>query len=266
MPPTLQLPYSRCRVAPRASPPGLGRPSAWPASPPSPAAPQGPKISPNHPPPAYPAGRREPWPGPSQALRSGGRGWPPELGSRPRSGFPQNYLLCVFRQIDSREKRLPYTYPGGGRGGRRARGPDTHTHRPARGTKAKKKRERRGKKDKNRKKKKEKEKKSKRRNTYPRAGQARPKARPALLLTQEEPAVHPPTPSLPWEVRNIGEIEAKDGLPSADRNNKATLLLTGPFRTAKSSAKDLTPLVLKLQYANYRGPLRGPRRNRLLRH
>jgi len=24
--------------------------------------------------------------------------------------------------------------------------------------------------------------------------------------------------------------------------------------------------VLKLQYANYRGPLRGPRRNRLLRH
>ena len=55
-------------------------------------------------------------------------------------------------------------------------------------------------------------------------------------------------------------------LASADRNNKATLLLTGPFRTAKSSAKDLTPLVLKLQYAKYRGPLRGPRRNRLLRH
>ena len=76
----------------------------------------------------------------------------------------------------------------------------------------------------------------------------------------------PPTPSLPREVRDIGEIEAKDGLPSADRNNKATLLLTGPFRTAKSSAKDLTPLVLKLQYAKYRGPLRGPRRNRLLRH
>ena len=49
----------------------------------------------------------------------------------------------------------------------------------------------------------------------------------------------------------VGEIEAKDGLPSADRNNKATLLLTGPFRTAKSSAKDLTPLVLKLQYAKY---------------
>ena len=53
----------------------------------------------------------------------------------------------------------------------------------------------------------------------------------------------------------VGEIEAKDGLPSADRNNKATLLLTGPFRTAKSSAKDLTPLVLKLQYAKYHDAL-----------
>ena len=182
MPPTLQLPYSRCRVAPRASPPGLGRPSACLPPLPPPGAPQGPKISPNHPPPAYPAGRREPWPGPSQALRSVGRGWPPELGSRPRSGFPQNSLLCVFRQIDSREKRLPYTYPGGGRGGRTARG---QTHRPARGTKAKKKQERRGKKDKPEKRRKKKEKKSKRRNTYPRAGQARPKARPALLLTQK---------------------------------------------------------------------------------
>jgi hypothetical protein len=55
------------------------------------------------------------------------------------------------------------------------------THRPARGTKAKKEQERRGKKIKQKKKKKEKKKKSKRRNTYPRAGQARPKARPALL-------------------------------------------------------------------------------------
>ncbi|KIL83635.1 hypothetical protein FAVG1_13142 [Fusarium avenaceum] len=63
----------------------------------------------------------------------------------------------------------------------------------------------------------------------------------------------------------IGEIEAKDGLPSADRNNKATLLLTGPFRTAKSSAKDLTPLVLKLQYAKYHDTLRAPWKNRLLR-
>ncbi|EHK22881.1 hypothetical protein TrVGV298_002167 [Trichoderma virens] len=32
------------------------------------------------------------------------------------------------------------------------------------------------------------------------------------------------------------------------------------------SQVDSTPLVLKLQYAKYRGPLRGPRRNRLLRH
>jgi len=71
--------------------------------------------------------------------------------------------------------------------------------------------------------------------------------------------------SVPSSGTSIGEIEAKDGLPSADRNNKATLLLTGPFRTAKSSAKDLTPLVLKLQYANYRDALRAPRRYRLLR-
>ena len=66
-------------------------------------------------------------------------------------------------------------------------------------------------------------------------------------------------------MNQVGEIEAKDGLPSADRNNKATLLLTGPFRTAKSSAKDLTPLVLKLQYAKYHGALLVPRNNRLLR-
>ncbi|UKZ74491.1 hypothetical protein TrVFT333_002160 [Trichoderma virens FT-333] len=38
------------------------------------------------------------------------------------------------------------------------------------------------------------------------------------------------------------------------------------YHNSKSSAKDSTPLVLKLQYAKYRGPLRGPRRNRLLRH
>ena len=61
------------------------------------------------------------------------------------------------------------------------------------------------------------------------------------------------------------EIEAKEGLPSADRNNKATLLLTGPFRTSKSSAKDLTPLVLKLQFAKYHYSLREQWRNRLLR-
>jgi hypothetical protein len=61
------------------------------------------------------------------------------------------------------------------------------------------------------------------------------------------------------------EIEAKEGLPSADRNNKATLLLTGPFRTAKSSAKDLIPHPLKLQYASRRRALRARRGIRLLR-
>ena len=80
-------------------------------------------------------------------------------------------------------------------------------------------------------------------------------------------STHSPQPlQLPELLREIiGEIEAKDGLPSADRNNKATLLLTGPFRTAKSSAKDLTPLVLKLQYAKYHDALRAPWKNRLLR-
>lgn len=49
------------------------------------------------------------------------------------------------------------------------------------------------------------------------------------------------------------------GLPSADRNNKATLLLTGPYRTIKSYAKDLSPRMVKLQCASWpRGlPPRG---------
>lgn len=37
------------------------------------------------------------------------------------------------------------------------------------------------------------------------------------------------------------------GLPSADRNNKATLLLTGPWQTTKSYAKALSPRMVKLQ-------------------
>lgn len=116
--------------------------------------------------------------------------------------------------------------------------------------------------------------------TYPRAGRSRgsayPRAEPEPRRRGPEPLSGRQPPTIPYAAppgdlslgrpENVGEIEAKDGLPSADRNNKATLLLTGPFRTAKSSAKDLTPLVLKLQYAKYRGPLRGPRRNRLLRH
>jgi hypothetical protein len=88
-----------------------------------------------------------------------------------------------------------------------------------------------------------------------------PAARRRHIKTQ-----NPQPLQLPELLREIiGEIEAKDGLPSADRNNKATLLLTGPFRTAKSSAKDLTPLVLKLQYAKYHDALRAPWKNRLLR-
>jgi hypothetical protein len=85
-----------------------------------------------------------------------------------------------------------------------------------------------------------------------------------MATDRTEPTKNPYTPPRSAGAR-IGEIEAKDGLPSADRNNKATLLLTGPFRTAKSSAKDLTPLVLKLQYAKYRDALPAPRNNRLLR-
>ena len=48
-------------------------------------------------------------------------------------------------------------------------------------------------------------------------------------------------------MRNLGE----EGLPSADRNNKATLLLTGPFRATKSYAKDSSPRASKLQFANH---------------
>ena len=93
--------------------------------------------------------------------------------------------------------------------------------------------------------------------------------RPRQTRTRSYPAAasprtRPDDPARPHGGRT-GKSRRKDGLPSADRNNKATLLLTGPFRTAKSSAKDLTPLVLKLQYAKYHGALRAPRRNRLLR-
>ena len=41
-----------------------------------------------------------------------------------------------------------------------------------------------------------------------------------------------------------------DGLASVDRNNKATLLLTGPYSTIKSYAKDSTPRIVKLQDAS----------------
>ena len=45
---------------------------------------------------------------------------------------------------------------------------------------------------------------------------------------------------------------ARQSLPSADRNNKATLLLTGLRRTTKSSAKDLSRRWLLLQYVSRR--------------
>jgi hypothetical protein len=46
-----------------------------------------------------------------------------------------------------------------------------------------------------------------------------------------------------------------EGLASADRNNKATLLLTAPCPTVKSSAKDLSPRKVKLRYAGAETPL-----------
>ncbi|KAJ4242988.1 hypothetical protein NW762_014845, partial [Fusarium torreyae] len=97
-----------------------------------------------------------------------------------------------------------------------------------------------------------------------------PPSQTRLPYTGIQTTTHQKHPLNPYKSRSltrefVGEIEAKDGLPSADRNNKATLLLTGPFRTAKSSAKDLTPLVLKLQYAKYQDTFRVPWKNRLLR-
>lgn len=98
--PTLQLPYS---------PPGLGlgRASARLPPLPSPARPKCPGSPPNARPQPTLHAAVNLGPAPSQVPRPGGRGWPPELGSRPRSGFPQNSLLCVFRQIDSRENAYP---------------------------------------------------------------------------------------------------------------------------------------------------------------
>lgn len=45
---------------------------------------------------------------------------------------------------------------------------------------------------------------------------------------------------------------AEVGLGSVDRNNKATLQLTPPVRTTKSSAKDLSLRAVKLQFAGSR--------------
>ena len=57
------------------------------------------------------------------------------------------------------------------------------------------------------------------------------------------------------------QIETANGLVSADRSNKATLPLTTPRRTIKSSANDLAPRIVKLPYAGEDPPLfrEGPR-------
>ena len=52
------------------------------------------------------------------------------------------------------------------------------------------------------------------------------------------------------EVCRDTQIKARNGLASADRNNKATLLLTAPPHTTKSYAKDLSQLIITLLYTN----------------
>ena len=172
------------------------------------------------------------------------------LGSRSNSDFPQKQFVWEIGQIDSRAKRpgrhLPWS---AAEEGEPKAGEEGTRREKKRKIKTESEREERptlepGK------------------TTYP----TPPRGGKVERTNQPEPnAPENPYASPPAGGQNVGEIEAKDGLPSADRNNKATLLLTGPFRTAKSSAKDLTPLVLKLQYAKYRDALRAPRRNRLLR-
>ena len=65
-----------------------------------------------------------------------------------------------------------------------------------------------------------------------------------------------------WEVYKSGR---QTGLRSADRNNKATLLLTRPGRTAKSSAKDSSQRAVKLQSGSHRRALLARRNAPLLR-
>lgn len=99
-----------------------------------------------------------------------------------------------------------------------------------------------------------------------RRGASREEATPPPSLARNlQPNAASPSPartSRVQESRNLGE----EGLPSADRNNKATLLLTGPFRATKSYAKDSSPRASKLQFANHRRALRARRDVRLLRH
>jgi hypothetical protein len=224
-----RLPWSGSRVGPPLDLAGFPCDSSS-SSRSSRSSPKAPGSPNNPPPPAYPGAPLGPSPGPLRGLRTDGRPGPPDLGSWSSSYFPQKQFVWEICQIDSR--------PRAGGEGTRQRGDRLPW------------------------------------SAYPGAGdrptlhllaEGRSKKQPTKTKHTRKPLRVPPGLFAAGEA-SIGEIEAKYGLPSADRNNKATLLLTGPFRTAKSSAKDLTPLVLKLQYAKYRGPLRGPRRNRLLRH
>ena len=182
-----------------------------------------------------PGGRRSP---PSQALRRAPRPAHARRDSRAAFHFPQKYPAPRPAARPARDDRAQVraTYPTPAAGNARPDLPCTD--------------------------------RAPRRSTRPGA-QVRPAyptpAPPGPSPGDRSPPEEPPLRRSQPVGRAIGEIEAKDGLPSADRNNKATLLLTGPFRTAKSSAKDLTPLVLKLQYAKYHDALRAPWKNRLLR-
>ena len=65
-----------------------------------------------------------------------------------------------------------------------------------------------------------------------------------------------------WQVRfRNGTNLGINGLVSADRNNKATLLLTTPRCTIKSSAKDLSLRIVKLQYTSNTDGFFHPRCN-----
>lgn len=63
-----------------------------------------------------------------------------------------------------------------------------------------------------------------------------------------------------------GDKSAVDGLGSKDRNNKATLLFTPPRQASKSSAKDLSPREVKLQYVHDHRRLQLRWREDLLRY
>ena len=59
---------------------------------------------------------------------------------------------------------------------------------------------------------------------------------------------------------DVSHKSARAGLRSADRNNKATLPLTRPGKSVQSYAKDLSPPMVKLQFAGWSpGIPPGPR-------